>query len=109
MKWIKDAFLDVIIFGIIVAYSISFSNTIEIILWVYTSFLLVGKILYYFIDFLKSKASKSKVPNWFYHFIYISSITILLLSKNYYLSIAWVLIWILSFATTLFKKNIASK
>ncbi len=96
MNWLKDAVLDIIIFGIIIAYTITSNNIIEIILWVYTGFLLIGKILYFFVDFLKSKAVKTTVPNWFYHSIYLLTILLLLISGNYYLTASWFIVWILS-------------
>ncbi|GAB5408932.1 MAG: hypothetical protein BalsKO_12970 [Balneolaceae bacterium] len=96
MNWIKDALLDVLIIGVIIVNLITSNNTIEIVIWVYTSLLIISKILYFFVDFLQSKASKTSVPDWFYHITYFLSITLFILSKNYYLSVAWLLIWILS-------------
>lgn len=109
MNWLKDAVLDIIIFGIIVAYMITSNNVVEIILWVYTGFLLIGKILYFFIDFLKSKAVKTNVPNWFYHSIYLLTILLLLISGNYYLTVSWFIVWILSIIANIPKKQIATK
>lgn len=109
MKWIKDALLDVLIFGVIIAYLFTSNTTIEIVLWVYTSFLLVGKILYFFIDFLQTKATKTNVPDWFYHCVYLLSIILLILSKNYYLTAAWFIIWGLSIIPIVTKKKEISR
>mgnify|MGYP003675587802 FL=1 len=109
MKWIKDSILDIIIFLVIIGYSITSNEIIEIALWVYTILLLVGKVSYFFVGFLQSKAQKTNVPKWFYHSIYISSIILLILSKNYYLSIAWSIVWILSFVPSFIENNKAVK
>ena len=96
MSWIKDVILDIIVVFLIASLLVISSSTLTIILWVYTGFLLLGKILYFFIDFLQLKASKSSIPYWFNQLIYAISVTLLLVDENYYLVGAWVLIWILS-------------
>ncbi len=109
MKWVKDALLDIIILGVIVAYTITLNNVLEIILWVYTGFLLIGKILYFYVGFLQSKATKTQVPDWFNHAVYLISIVLLLLSMNYYLALAWGVIWVLSIIPLLNKGKKSSK
>lgn len=96
MNWVKDAVLDILILGVIIAYSITDNTVLQKILWVYTALLLVGKILYFSVGFLKQKASKTTVPTWFYHAIYILSIILLIFIQDYYLSFGWVIIWVLS-------------
>lgn len=103
MKWIKDAILDLLILVVIVAYAITSNDIIEIIIWVYTSLLIISKVSYFFFDFLQSKASKTKVPDWFYHGTYLLSIILLLTTNNYPLLIAWVVIWVLSVVPKLVK------
>jgi hypothetical protein len=105
MNWIKDAFLDIIVLLLIIAYAFTSNSIVEVILWVYTGMLFLGKTLFFFADFLKSKANKTSVPDWFYHIIYLSSSALLVFSGNYYLATAWVLIWILSVAALITQKK----
>lgn len=104
MSWIKDALLDVLSLILIIIFSFTQNSTLEIIIWVYTGFLILSKVLYLSIGFLKKKADKTMVPNWFYHIIYFSSIVILVFAMNYYLASTWAIIWILSIIP-LFKKT----
>lgn len=96
MNWIKNALLDIIALIIIVAFAITANEVLLIIIWVYTGILLIGKILYFFVDFLQTKAQKTDVPDWFYHINYAVSIAVLAFTGNYYITGSWVLIWILS-------------
>lgn len=105
MKWIKDAFLDLLILALIIGYTITSNNIIEVILWVYTGMLLLGKTLYFFMDYLKSKSAKTTVPDWFYHLIYLSSSALLVYSTNYYLAVAWLVIWLLSVGAIIVQKK----
>ena len=110
MSWVKNALLDIIAFIIIVAFAITASEVLLIIIWVYTGILLLGKILYFFVDFLKAKAQKTDVPDWFYHLNYVLSVAVLAFTGNYYITGAWLLVWLLSVIPTITKgKEAVSK
>lgn len=94
--WIKDTLVDLISLTLVVIYSITQNNVIEIVLWIYTALLLIGKILYFTFPYLKKKAQKSMVPDSFYHLIYLITVLALIFSTNFYLTAVWAIIWILS-------------
>lgn len=96
MKWLKHVVLDIIVLALIAIYTIYNFNIINIILWVYSTLLLVSKLLYLFVDFFKIKAINNVVPNLFYHIVYLLSIILFIISANYYLSIIWIIIWLVS-------------
>ncbi|HCD53020.1 MAG TPA: hypothetical protein DEQ34_11265 [Balneolaceae bacterium] len=104
MNWIKDSFTDLLFLissGVLIYTQ---NQPLYIILWIYTGLLLVSKIAFFFIGMLQSKASKTSVPDWFYHVLYGGTILILALGSYYYLTIAWVIIWGLSFLASRKKK-----
>ncbi|MBO6524299.1 MAG: hypothetical protein JJ971_10770 [Balneolaceae bacterium] len=96
MNWVKEALLDILSLIVILVFAFTALDTLYVVIWVYTGFLLISKILVFFVDFLQFKAKKTSVPDWFYHSIYALAIGVLFYSKSYYLTGAWVLVWILS-------------
>ena len=96
MSWIKNALLDILALLLIFALAITANEVLFAIIWVYTGILLIGKILYFFVDFLQTKAQKTDVPDWFYHINYALSVAILAFTGNYYITGAWILVWVLS-------------
>ena len=96
MAWIKEALLDILSVIVIIAFAFTSHDVLYIAIWVYTGILLLSKILFFFLDFLQFKAKKTSVPNWFYHVIYLLLIITLGYSGSYYLTAAWILIWVLS-------------
>lgn len=96
MSWLKDSVLDIIFMGVIISTLFFPSNTAFIIIWVYTSLLLISKVLALFMPFLQKKAAKTNTPNWVYHLIYAVSFSSLLYIQKWHLAATWALIWILS-------------
>lgn len=107
-RWLKDVILDVVALSLILIYAVTDNTVLEIILWVYTILLLIGKVLYFSFSYLQKKANTDHVPPIFYHIIYAISIAALIYALNYYLALLWLLIWILS-AIALFKKQKKTK
>ena len=101
MAWIKDSVLDFAVLILIGVFAFTSNDVIQIILWVYTGILLLSKILYFFVGYLKTKAQKTSTPDWVYHIVYLLGIALFAYSTNYYLAGAWFLIWILSLIPTL--------
>ncbi|MCG8372204.1 MAG: hypothetical protein MI700_01655 [Balneolales bacterium] len=99
--WFKDALLDIAILILFIVFAFTQNEVLTYIVWGYTILLFAGKVLYFFVPFLKQKTSKTTVPNWFYHSIYLGFIIFLLIGKNYYLGSVWLAIWILSTIPTL--------
>lgn len=98
MKFIKQAFVDIIATLVIVS-SVFFSNYILlIIIWVYTALLLAGKISALALPSLQKRAEKAAdaVPDWFYHLTYLICSVSFAVTSEWYLFACWVLIWILS-------------
>lgn len=96
MKWLKDAYLDVVILLFIVLFAVYTTNVLEVILWVYTSLLLLSKVLAFFMPSLQRKANKTSAPPLFYHVIYALTVAIFFYIAKYYLAGAWLIIWIVS-------------
>lgn len=96
MGWIKDAYLDVIVLLFIIAFAFYANTVLEVVLWVYTSLLLLSKILAFFMPSLQQRANKTTAPPLFYNVIYALTVAILIYSGNYYLGGAWGVIWIVS-------------
>lgn len=105
MGWIKDAYLDVIVLLFIVVFALYANTVLEVVLWVYTSLLLLSKILAFFMPSLQQKANNTKAPPLFYNIIYALTVAILIYSDNYYLGGAWAVIWIVS----IFSSNSSKK
>lgn len=96
MKWISQVIVDLIVLITTIAYLFISSEVLYYILWGYTALMLLSRILYYFVDFLRLKAKNTDVPLWFYHLNYALISIALASSASYYLMTAWILIWILS-------------
>lgn len=97
MAWLKDAYLDVIVLLLIVVFAVYTNNILEVVLWVYTSLLLLSKILAFFMPSLQKKANQTEAPPLFYHGIYALTIGLFLYIGKYYLAIAWVIVWVASY------------
>lgn len=98
MTWIKDSILDLIILLVIFSLLLVENNIIVIVLYVYTALLLLGKVLAVFMPALKRRADNTETPTWFYHLVYLLSISIFGYIQEYYLMGLWILIWLLSVA-----------
>lgn len=96
MGWIKDAYLDVIVLLFILVFAMYENTVLEVVLWVYTSLLLLSKVLALFMPALQKKANNTTAPPLFYNVIYAITVAILIYSGNYYLGGAWGVIWIVS-------------
>lgn len=96
MDWIKDAYLDIIVLLFIVVFALYANTVLEVVLWVYTSLLLLSKILAFFMPALQKKANNTTAPSLFYNIVYALTVAILIYSHNYYLGGAWAVIWIVS-------------
>lgn len=103
--WIKDALLDLIVLVVIAVYTYYQNSVLEIVIWVYTSLILISKILFFFVGFLRTKANTTTVPDLFYHIVYAISVTLLAISDNYYLTGAWLMVWGLSFYASISAKK----
>ncbi|MFP8488220.1 hypothetical protein ACKGJO_03895 [Gracilimonas sp. Q87] len=103
MKWLKDAYLDVVVLLIIALYAFYPNDVLNIVLWVYTVLLLISKLLTFVMPTLNSKANKTSAPPLFYHLVYGLTVAILFYVENLYLGGAWILIWgvsVISFLNT---------
>ena len=96
MNRFKDVIVDIIVLGAIIAHIFVSNQILEVVLWVYSGLLLLSKLLALFMPLLQSKANKTSVSDWFYHGVYLISVSALIYSHNYYLAGIWALIWILS-------------
>lgn len=107
MKWLKDAYLDIVVLLIIASYAVYPNDVLNIILWVYTALLLISKLLTFVMPTLNNKANKTSAPPLFYHIIYGLTVAILFYAENFYLGGAWVVIWVVSVIS--FQKTRKSK
>lgn len=96
MKWLKDAYLDIVVLLIIALYAVYPNDVLNIVIWVYTALLLISKLLTFVLPTLNSKANKTSAPPIFYHIIYGLTVGIFYYADNLYLSGAWIVIWIVS-------------
>lgn len=96
MKWLKDAYLDVVVLLIIALYAFYPNDVLNIVLWVYTALLLISKLLTFVMPTLNSKANKTAAPPLFYHVVYGLTVAILFYAENLYLGAAWIIIWAVS-------------
>lgn len=96
MSWLKDSILDVVFLVVILSTLFYPTDSSFIIIWVYTSLLLLSKILALFMPYLQKRAKKTTTPNWVYHIIYAASMGSLLYLNKWYLAASWGVIWILS-------------
>lgn len=96
MKWISQVILDLIVLLAIGIFVFTHNQTLYFIIWGYTSLLILSRLLYYFVSFLRQKASTTQVPVWFYHLNYTLICLLLTFAASYYLLAAWILIWVMS-------------
>jgi|AntDeeMetagen681_2_1112603.scaffolds.fasta_scaffold27016_2 hypothetical protein len=96
MAWLKDAYLDILVLILILAFAFYTNNIFEVVIWVYTGLLLLSKILVFFMPSLKRKANQTNVPPIFHHIIYALTVIIFLYIGKYFFTGAWLIIWITS-------------
>lgn len=100
MGWLKDVYLDFVVLLIIVVFAIYEGSILHVVLWVYTSLLLLSKILAFFMPSLRKKADNTSAPQFIYHGIYGLTVGILIYTGYYYLAGTWAIIWLVSFINT---------
>jgi len=107
MKFIQQAFVDIIATIVIVSSVFLSNNILLIIIWVYTALLLVGKISAVALPSLQKRAEKAAdtVPDWFYHLTYLICSVSFAVTSEWYLMACWVLIWVLSTISYIRGKN----
>lgn len=103
--WIKDALLDLIVLVVIAVYTYYQNSVLEIVIWVYTSLILISKLLFFFVGYLKNKTQRTTVPDLFYHLIYALTVILLVISESFYLATAWIFVWGLSFYASISVKK----
>lgn len=96
MGWLKDAFLDITVLVLALFFAVYQHQVLEIVIWVYTAMLLIGKALTFFMPSLQKRAGKTAVPDIFYHVIYLLMVALFIFISSYYLAAAWLIIWISS-------------
>jgi len=107
MKFIKQAFIDIIATLVIVSSVFLPNNILLIIIWVYTALLLVGKISAVALPSLQKRAEKAAdtVPDWFYHLTYLICSVSFAVANEWYLMVCWIIIWVLSIISNIRGKN----
>ena len=96
MQWLKDIFLDIIVLILVIVYSLFTYQALEVILWIYTGLLIIGKVLAFYMPSLNRRANKTTVPGYIYHIIYLLITAALFYSGDIYLAAAWLFIWVIS-------------
>lgn len=95
MHILKSAWLDILVSILVMVFVVTKMPYLDSILWIYSLFLLFGKILSLFSKFLSAK-STSSVPNLVYHALYLTNILLFFSFKFFGLGGVWVVIWALS-------------
>lgn len=95
MQWLKDIYLDIVVLILVLLFAASAWQWLEILLWIYTGLLLLGKVLALFMPAL-SKKTKSDIPVFIYHIIYLLIIFTFVFITHYYFAAAWFVIWVSS-------------
>lgn len=96
MTYLKNLAVDLVALICIISLAFTQNEILRIILLIYSVLLLVGKIAALFMPYLQKKASSQEAPQWVYHIIYASSVTILFYTGFNYLGGIWVAVWLLS-------------
>lgn len=104
MAWLKDVYLDLTVLVIVILFGFFNHQILEVLLWIYTSLLLISKLLPFFMPSLNKRASKTIAPNIVYHIIYFITIAIFMTVNHFYLAGAWLIIWAASAIHTYVKK-----
>lgn len=95
MKRLKDIYLDIVVLVLVFLFAAKAYHWLAILLWIYTSLLLLSKVLALFMPALSKKA-KSEIPVFIYHIIYLLIVFTFVFGAHYYFAAAWFVIWILS-------------
>lgn len=96
MKRLKDIYLDIVVLVLVFLFAAKAYHWLAILLWIYTSLLLLSKVLALFMPAL-SKKTKSDIPVFIYHIIYLLIVfTFVFGAHYYYFAAAWFVIWVSS-------------
>lgn len=95
MQWLKDIYLDIVVLILVLFFAANTSQWLEILLWIYTGLLLLGKVLALFMPALSKKAT-SDTPVFIYHIIYLLIVFTFVFITHYYFAAAWFVIWVSS-------------
>ncbi|MFN1833828.1 hypothetical protein AB2B38_001095 [Balneola sp. MJW-20] len=96
MSNLKNLAVDLIALISVIILYYSGNEILNIVIWVYSVLLLIGKISALFMPYLQQKAKKTEAPEWVYHLIYAATTGVLIYGAFYYLSLIWIVVWILS-------------
>ncbi len=97
MNILKENLLDLLALLTIASTVFIDSQGLIIGLWIYTSLVILSKLVGLFFPSLVQKVNKGIVtPIYFYHIVYLLSAAILIYTGAWYLAGSWLLIWLLS-------------
>lgn len=101
MDWLKDVVVDIIATLAIVLSVIVGHPVLTVIIWIYTSLLLIVKLIVLVgDDFLNiMNKANTEAPKWFSHLLYALNTGLLFYADHLYLGAGWTLIWVISFIT----------
>ena len=112
MKWMKNAIVDIVVSGVIVAAVLLKIEWLTIVVIAYTILMLVLKLLAIISNPLMrsvktGKTATVEAPLWFFSSLYAFNVLVLLAFGWYYTAAQWVLIWL--FSWMVFKKSESGK
>jgi hypothetical protein len=96
MSWIKNAFIDIAVTAVILAYAFTTAIWGWWIIAIYTPLMLLLKVFALSGAASNVQRKADSVPSWFYHVLYGVNVALLLYSSFVYAAIGWAAIWILS-------------
>jgi len=99
MKWIKKVIIDILVSVTILVAVLNDQRWLEVIVVVYSSVLLVIKLLLLLSPAKSLKGCKlltQNVPILFYHLIFGFNVLVLLIFQWWFSSLLWMMIWFIS-------------
>lgn len=96
MTWIKNAIIDIVVTGVILAYALTTAAWGWWIIVFYTPLMLLLKVFALSGAAANVQRKSDSVPSWFYHVLYGLNVALLFYASFVYAAIGWAAIWILS-------------
>ena len=109
MNWLKQSAIDLLVTGVILFSTFQHLHTLDILLAIYTAFLLFIKLFGLWHEgLLKRMKNGAAAPEWLYHLLYAANVAALAASQRWMMGLVWLVIWLVSWQTARKLRNLAS-
>lgn len=100
MAWIKEVIIDVLVTLCIALATIQSVEWAKWVVWIYTPFILLLKVIAYFGPAVVKRAGrrgKQVAPDWIFHVLYAANVLLLAAFQWWIEGAGWAAIWLISY------------